>query len=140
MTEIPERTLMHGGCLCGAVTYRIHAASKWCAHCHCSLCRRAHGAGYVTWLGCEEDTVEIEDDASMLRWFASSSAAERGFCGRCGSTLFFRSGRWPGELHIAVGCLDDGPDRTPQAHVYWESRVDWIEVADSLPRRTSTET
>ena len=38
-----------GGCLCGAVRFTAKLPSKWCAHCHCSLCRKAHGAGYVTW-------------------------------------------------------------------------------------------
>jgi hypothetical protein len=139
MNTAPDRTLAHGGCLCRAVTFVVDAASKWCAHCHCSVCRRAHGAGFVTWLGCVEDAVRIDDSEEMLRWFRSSPEAERGFCGRCGSTLFFRSGRWPGELHIAYGNLDDRADRVPQAHVFWESHVDWIELADDLPRRTSTE-
>ena len=38
----------HGGCLCGDVRFTVDWPSKWIAHCHCSMCRRAHGAAYVT--------------------------------------------------------------------------------------------
>ena len=48
-----------GGCLCGAVRFEITLPSKWCAHCHCSMCRRAHGAGVVTWFGVPEDRFRI---------------------------------------------------------------------------------
>lgn len=43
--------IIEGGCLCGAVRYVITLPTKWCAHCHCSMCRRAHGAAFVTWAG-----------------------------------------------------------------------------------------
>jgi hypothetical protein len=111
--------------------------SLWVAHCHCSQCRRAHGAGFVSWIGFRADACRIRDDAACLRWYASSAEAERGFCFRCSSMMMFRSSRWPGELHIALGVLDDPPDRSPQAHVFWASHVDWSGVAadDGLPRK-----
>ncbi len=135
MSEATVKMPIDGGCLCGAVRFAIGAASKWSAHCHCSLCRRAHGAAFVTWLGCNEDSVAIDNGDDMLRWFESSPGAERGFCARCGSTIFFRSQRWPGELHITVANLDGDADRAPQAHVFWDSHVDWIDLEADLPRR-----
>jgi hypothetical protein len=128
---------IEGACLCGAVRVSVVGSSKWVAHCHCSMCRRAHGAGYVTWLGARGDAATIEDEEGRLGWYASSPGAERGFCRRCGTTLLFRSQRWPDELHIAVGALLDGPDRAPQAHVWWSAHVDWasIDPTDGLPRR-----
>lgn len=128
----------HGGCLCGAVRLSISAESRWVAHCHCSLCRRAHGAAYVTWSGYPASAVEIDDPERRLHWFASSADSERGFCGHCGSTLLFRSARWADELHLATALLDDGPDREPQAHVYWESHVGWVPADDGLPKKEST--
>jgi hypothetical protein len=127
----------HGGCLCGYVRFRVEWPSQWVAHCHCTLCRRAHGAGYVTWFGMAEDRARIHDDAGSLRWYASSPGAERGFCARCGSSLFFRSERWPGELHITLANLDGPADRVPQAHVFWDTHVDWAagDPQDGLPRR-----
>lgn len=130
-----------GHCLCGAVGFSLDWPSKWVAHCHCTQCRRAHGAAFVTWIGMAEDRVRIDDARSQLRWFASSPGAERGFCARCGSSLFFRSARWPGELHLAHGNLDGEADRAPMAHVFWDTHVDWasIDTADALPRIVATE-
>lgn len=126
-----------GGCLCGAVRFTATLPSKWVAHCHCTMCRRAHGAAYVTWAGFAQERFDIDDAKGQLRWYASSPGAERGFCGACGSTLFFRAQRWPGEMHVVVANVSDPLDRAPQAHVFWDTRVPWASVDpnDGLPRK-----
>jgi hypothetical protein len=110
------------------------------------MCRRAHGAAFVTWFGMDNDHARIDDAAGALRWYASSHGpdrprAERGFCTHCGSSLFFRSERWPGELHIALANLEGDADRAPMAHAFWETHVDWgsIDPDDGLPRKPSTQ-
>ena len=125
----------HGHCLCGAVRFSATLPSKWVAHCHCTLCQRAHGAAFVTWAGFQADKVQIEADDGALQWFASPAGGERGFCARCGSSLFFRSSQWPGELHLARALFTDPLDRDPQAHVYWDTHVSWVDLADCLPRK-----
>ena len=124
-----------GACPCGRVTFAAELPSKWVAHCHCSMCRRAHGAPYVTWIGMEAARVRIEGEA--LRWHASSPPAQRGFCGQCGAMMFFRSERWPGELHIALPHFTDPVDRAPQAHAFWSDHAAWasIDPQDGLPRK-----
>ena len=121
-----------GSCLCGAVGLTANLPSKWCAHCHCSMCRKAHGAGYVTWVGFEQDQVSITKGADQLAWHHSSPGAQRGFCRQCGSSMFFRSERWAGELHIALGCIDDEMDRKPQANVFFDRHVDWMPIDETL--------
>ena len=95
-----ENKTVQGGCLCGAVRFELQLPSKWCAHCHCSMCRRAHGAGYVTWAGFASDHFTLLQGDHHLRWFESSPGARRGFCRTCGSTMLFESRRWPGETHV----------------------------------------
>jgi hypothetical protein len=128
----PTSTL-HGSCLCGAVRFRIEPPTLWCAHCHCTMCQRAHGAAFVTWVGAAAGRAAVE--GASLRWHRSSAEAERGFCATCGSMLFFRSSRWPGELHVARTSFDGAIDREPQAHVFWETHVPWFEVHDALPKK-----
>jgi len=123
---------IQGSCLCGAVGFSAKLPSKWCAHCHCNMCRKAHGAGYVTWVGFEQDRVSVDQGDDQLAWYESSPGAQRGFCRQCGSTLFFRSERWAGELHIALGCINDAIDRQPQANVFFDSHVEWMPVDESL--------
>jgi hypothetical protein len=87
------------------------------------------------------DRARIDDAIGALRWYASSPGAERGFCAHCGSSLFFRSERWPGELHIALGNLDGDADRAPTAHVFWDTHVGWaaVDPDDGLSRKPETE-
>jgi hypothetical protein len=128
-------TAAAGSCLCKKVAFRVELPSKWVAHCHCSLCRRAHGAAFVTWVGMEQSEVHIDDAENLLRWYRSSPEAERGFCAACWTTLFFRSTRWPTELHVTLANFDGPVDRAPQGHVSFASRVDWFTVVDDLPKK-----
>jgi hypothetical protein len=68
----------------------------------------------------------------LLNWYQSSPQAQRAFCTQCGSSLLVRSERWPGEIHVALGCLDDPIDRQPQAHVFHDTRVDWVVIDEAL--------
>ena len=126
-----------GACLCGAVRFSAQLPSKWVAHCHCSRCRRAHGAAFVTWAGFEASAVEISDPGESIHWCVAKEGGTRGFCGRCGSPMFFKSNRWQGELHVARALFLEPLDREPMAHVFYETHVDWITLGDSLPRKVS---
>jgi len=123
---------VRGSCLCGAVRFHLGLPSLWCAHCHCSMCRKAHGAGYVTWVGFESSRFTLDQGASSLAWFDSSPGASRGFCSTCGSSMLFRSERWAGQVHVALACLDDPIDRKPQAHAFHDSHVDWMPLDEAL--------
>jgi hypothetical protein len=126
-----------GGCLCGAIRYRVPLPPLWVAHCHCSMCRRAQGAGFVTWFGVPGEKFSFIGTADRLRIYRSSADAQRSFCGRCGSPLFFESKHWPGELHLTLASLDPAVAATlqPQMHAYWSSRAPWIVLGDDLPRK-----
>lgn len=130
-----EKTAASGACLCGSITFTMQFPSKWVAHCHCSRCQRAHGAAFVTWVGVDAAQVAITDEHNKLRWHISSAGGERGFCCECGSSLFFRSGDWPGELHIARALFADPIDREPRMHGYYDTHVPWVSVVDELPRK-----
>lgn len=132
-----KKTSSSGSCLCGKVSYSAAFPSLWVAHCHCTRCQRAHGAAFVTWVGFPQSQVAIEGE-DVLRWFVASEGGSRGFCGLCGSPMFFKSERWSGELHIARALFHDPIDRDPQAHVFYETHVPWNLVSDELPKKSST--
>ena len=130
-----QQDTFRGLCLCGAVGVHFDAPTLWCAHCHCTLCQRAHGAAFVTWVGAAAARTRILDPKEHLCWYASSADSERGFCDRCGSTLFFRSERWPGELHIVLANVAGEIDREPTSHVHWDTHAAWCAVNDDLEKR-----
>ncbi len=125
---------LKGSCLCGAVRFEVTPPTKWCSHCHCSMCQRAHGAAFVTWFGVERSQFVMTSGDERVAWFKSTAPARRGFCTRCGSTLFFESDSWPGEIHIALAHMEGAIDRAPAAHVFYDTHVTWVEVGDDLRR------
>ena len=128
--------MREGRCLCGAVRFTADGPPKWTGYCHCQSCRRHTGAPVSAYAGFEAAKVRFTGD---LSYFESSPGVRRGFCGRCGTMLFFRSPRWPGELHVTRANFDGPVDREPQMHVFWDTHVDWVQLADGLPRKTAAE-
>jgi hypothetical protein len=98
------------------------------------MCRRAHGAAFVTWVGVEGEQFRLEKGAEEIAWYASSKEARRGFCSHCGSTMLFESSRWAGEVHVALGSVSDPIDRSPAAHVFFDTHVSWVLLDDGLKR------
>lgn len=123
-----------GACLCGAVRFRITPPTLFCAHCHCSMCRRNHGAAFVTWFGIARERLAFEAGEDVLVRHASSEHGTRSFCGRCGSSLFCESTRHPDHVDVVLASLDGPIDRAPAMHVYFDSGADWTDVRDELPR------
>ena len=126
--------VMHGACLCGAIRFEIVPPTRFCAHCHCSMCRRAHMAPLVTWSGVPDGHLQITAGEALLTRYPSSPEATRSFCSVCGSQLFFSSTRWPGEIHVATASLLEDPDKLPTAHVFYSDRAAWFCCEDTLKR------
>lgn len=120
-----------GACLCGALQYELESAGTTLTHCHCSMCRKHHGAPFATF---------VEAAASSLRWrageesvvkYASSAARQRAFCGSCGSVapapvqerVLLPAGNLQGELGSTGG-----------RHVFVGSKAPWHIIADALPQ------
>jgi hypothetical protein len=116
------------------VRFEVDGPTKWAAHCHCSLCRRAHGAAFVTWFGVPDEQFRFTAGEAETGWYASTPEARRGFCRSCGSTMFFISERWEGETHIAIAHMDGPIDREPTAHVFFDTHVPWIVLGDQLKK------
>ena len=123
-----------GSCFCGEVEFTVAPPTLFCAHCHCSMCRRSHGAGFVTWFGVPYEQFSIYSGEQSLVHFQSSEHGTRTFCGTCGSTLFCESTNHPERIDIVLANMNNAIDRKPEFHVYFEHRAEWTEVEDELPR------
>jgi hypothetical protein len=116
------------------VRFTLTMPTLFCGHCHCSMCRRNHGAAYVTWLAVARAQISIDSGADALRRYESSDHGSRSFCGRCGSALFCVSTRHPEIVDIPLGNMDGPIDRVPEVHIYFDDRASWTIAADGLPR------
>ncbi len=126
-----------GSCFCGDVQFEIELPTLFCAHCHCSMCRRPHGASFVTWVGVPIQQFHVTSAENRTQTYESSELGRRQFCKRCGSQLFC----WHEDSEGAIKHMDvtlaslHGPiDQTPQGHYYYDSRAEWTRVHDDLPK------
>ena len=122
-----------GGCLCGAVRYRIAGPALFASLCHCASCRRATGAPVAAFVGVQAESYREIDGERRI--YESSPGVRCGFCGRCGTSLTYEGDRWPGEIHIYTATLDDPETFPPTAHTYIVDRIPWFDTEDDLPRR-----
>lgn len=129
-----ETQTVSGACFCGVVRFQVELPSLFCGHCHCSMCRRAHGAGYVTWFAVPNERFKFLRGPDRLVRYRSSDHGTRSFCGTCGSTLFCESTRHPNVIDIVLANMEGKIDIAAQAHFYFDDRADWVQVLDNLPR------
>ncbi len=123
-----------GSCFCGTVRFSVKLPTMFCGHCHCSMCRRSHGAAYVTWFAVARAQFVLESGERELVRFQSSDHGTRSFCGRCGSSLLCESNHHPDVVDIVLANMHEPIDRPPQCHIYFDDRIDWVEIGDDLPR------
>ena len=126
-----------GGCLCGAVRYRVVAGdSQTVTHCHCRMCRKATGGSFITWV--EFPAKDFAFTTGAPRYFRSSDLSERGFCGHCGCQLTFRDVGDPGgfdqDIWVALGSLDRAGDIVPTHHIFTDYQLPGLDLDDGLPR------
>jgi hypothetical protein len=128
------RAPVPGACLCGAVRFQVTLPTKYCVHCHCTLCQRSHGAGFVTWLTVPRGQLEVQSGGDQLTRYPSSDHGSRSFCAKCGSSLFCELDEHPDDVDIVLANLSGPIDLEPQMHIFFSDRAPWVEVHDALPR------
>ena len=117
-----------GGCLCGAVTYRVTGPMRPVIACHCQQCRKTSGH-HVAATAAPREAAAI---SGVPVWFASSPSARRGFCGVCGSNLFWDSTD-SATLSIFAGTLDDSSGLTLAGHIFTDDKGAYYEITDGVP-------
>ena len=121
-----------GGCLCGAVRYRVSGPPKALSHCHCTSCRRAAGAPSLAWAIFPEANVEML--SGEVTEFESSPGVTRGFCARCGTSLTYARANRPGLFDVTTASLDDPEAFAPLKEIWTEERLSWVTPNPSVPQ------
>jgi hypothetical protein len=118
-----------GGCLCGACRYEAHGEPIDVGVCHCRNCQKATGAPLYARVRMAGDAVSL---SGPVGWYASSEHVLRGFCTRCGTSLF--SKRADGAtISLLMGSLDT-PDRfAPSRQIWLSHKQAWVDLGGDLP-------
>jgi hypothetical protein len=127
-----EMSAIRGSCLCGGVKFEIVGQLMRPLNCHCSKCRKQHGAAFRSRVRVSTGDFKWLQGEELVRFYESSPGFHRGFCRRCGSPVVNKSAR--PEYGVPLGILDDDPDVRPELHAFVASKASWFEIADDLPR------
>jgi len=126
-----------GQCLCGAVKFAGEPRTdRGISVCHCGQCRRwASGPFFAVRM---QGGITLTKDEG-LEWFRSSAQGERGFCGRCGTSLFWRAPGSGLDVAVSTGALEEGHGLTIAAHIWVDDKPGFYEFADDAPRLTAAQ-
>lgn len=119
-----------GHCMCRAVAWTYSGQITRNLVCHCTDCQRATSAPFTAFLGLRSEQLSWTGD---IVHYESSPNTFRGFCPSCGSRLYFRSDRWPTEIHVHAATMTDPGDYRPDAQVLVRSRAKWLDGLPSIP-------
>jgi hypothetical protein len=137
-------TTLHASCLCGQVRWEVDGplkqpdpsdqplAALFLSHCHCSRCRKAHGAPYATFLVVPEKRFRITHGREQIETWRSGPGA-RSFCRTCGSVVPDGTGAF-GYVGMPAGPFDDDLGVVPTSHLFVASKAPWVTLQDDLPR------
>ena len=123
--------MSQGTCLCGSIQWSISGKPESAYHCHCSMCRKAHGAAFATFLFINSSDFEWQSDLQSLKEFKPNSEAERTFCSKCGSAVP-HSSRDGETFYVPAGSHDQ--ELQVDAHVFVASKAPWFNITDELPQ------
>ncbi len=123
-----------GRCLCGAVRFRAVGVETDFHGCHCGMCRRwTGGPGF----GVAVESVAFEGEEAISR-FESSAWAERGFCNRCGTNLFYRL-KEADRYILWMGAFDDPSAFRLTGEIFVDEKPEAYDLAGEHPRLTGAE-
>ncbi len=128
-------TKHHGACLCGAIRITAKVKGNGVGACHCSMCRKWGGGPFLA-VECESK-VDFEG-AEQISIFESSDWAERGFCQKCGTHIFYRL-KEEGHYAIPVGLFDGGDEWILSEQIFIDQKPSFYSFAEATKDLTGEE-
>jgi hypothetical protein len=119
-----------GGCQCGGVRYEVRGKLRDVITCHCVQCRRTSGH-FVAATACRRGAFTLVKSDS-LKWYVAVPGFRRGFCDKCGASLFFEE-EGGERVSIAAGSLDEPQGLKIVAHIFVSEAGDYYQLEPAVP-------
>jgi hypothetical protein len=126
--------MINGHCECGRVRFEVDGEIEDFSHCHCSQCRRLHGAAYATFAGVASSKFRYVSGESEIAVYASSPKNDRVFCATCGSNILVVAHQEPDVYYLSMSAVNGNPSHPPAYHSFVGSKAPWHEITDDLPQ------
>lgn len=122
---------LNASCLCKGIDMKIKGDFRPVINCHCIQCTKTHG-NFAAYTSVLEENITYKSK-NTLKWFASSKKAKRGFCNKCGASVFFK--RYGSKtISISAGLLKNPTRLKTVSHIYTSNKRDYYEISDNLPK------
>lgn len=123
-----------GRCLCEGIAYEIEGELGPIFHCHCSKCRRWHGAAFRSRATIKASQFKWTKGEALLSQYHSSEFVVKHFCSVCGSNLISTYENQPDKIGVPLGALEQAPHNQPEGHIFVGSKSPWFRITDELPQ------
>ena len=128
-------SVYEGGCLCGAVRYRVRGKPVVSVACHCKFCQRRLGSAFATFAYFDETNLEfIQGHVTEYEHRSDESGRwlRMQFCTHCGTTVTHMAQGRPGQRALAVGTLDEPDWLRIERHVWVRSKRPWVSIPSDV--------
>ncbi len=122
-----------GSCLCGQIRFEVTGFHQPTAHCHCSMCRKFHGAPFAALT--QVDNLTWLSGKHLLKDYVAPNGTTRTFCEQCGSSVGFRrKGDDLAQIELSLALFDSDIEVEVDAHIYTDYQSNWYPISDDLPQ------
>ncbi|MEX1033625.1 MAG: GFA family protein [Cellvibrionaceae bacterium] len=126
-----ELAMITGGCRCGEIEYSCAKPPSYVGNCHCLDCQKFTGAPFVNWATFKRGDFALTQ--GQPKEVSCTQGVHRGFCGDCGTQLYWRKDDQPVWIDITVGSLDNPLPYEPQGEAFVSRKLPWVRLNDALP-------
>ena len=126
-----KKLSLRANCLCGGIKFETKGHHRNIQNCHCIQCMKTHGH-YGAYTNVEEQNIKFIKKRT-LKWFRSSKRAKRGFCRKCGASIFFKA-LGKKEIHIAAGMFNKPVKLKTIVNIFTKGKLDYYKLDQRLPK------
>ena len=118
-------------CLCGSIQLKTQGYHRDIHNCHCIQCMKTHGH-HAAYTAVKINNIKFYKKKT-LKWFRSSKGAKRGFCNKCGASMFFRSIDSK-EMHISAGMFNKPFKLKTEMNIFVKNKLEYYKLDNRLPK------
>ena len=126
-----KKLSLKASCLCGGIQLRTHGYHRDVENCHCVQCMKTHGH-HAAYTNVREQNIKFLKKRT-LKWFRSSKRAKRGFCRKCGASLFFKI-IGSNDISIAAGMFNGPTKLKTIRNIFVKGKLDYYKLDNRLPK------
>ena len=122
---------LKASCLCGSIQFKTQGNHRDIHNCHCIQCMKTHGH-HAAYTAVKLENIKFLKEKT-LKWFKSSKRAKRGFCNKCGASMFFKV-KESKNIHIAAGMFNKPVKLKTELNIFAKGKLEYYKLDNRLPK------